>query len=97
MQIRIPEQRADQVKRLARLIAREPFQKRSWAELGFFLASSALACAAVFLLAALGMAGLALAVVLVGVLVLAGDLRGRERARSLATGAGAKDAGRGDL
>ena len=75
MQIRIPEQRADQVKRLARLIAREPFQKRSWAELGFFLASSALACAAVFLLAALGMAGLALAVVLVGVLVLAGDLR----------------------
>jgi len=75
VQIRIPEQRADQVKRLARLIAREPFQKRSWAELGFFLASSALACTAVFILAALGMAGLALAVVLVGVLVLAGDLR----------------------
>jgi len=75
VQIRIPEQRADQVKRLAWLVAREPFQKRSWAELGFFLASSALACTAVFLLAALGMAGLALAVVLVGVLVLAGDLR----------------------
>ncbi|HXR23208.1 MAG TPA: sensor domain-containing protein [Acidimicrobiales bacterium] len=75
MQIRIPEQRADQVKRLARMVAREPFQKRSWAELGFFLVSSALACTAVFLLAALGMAGLALAVVLVGVLVLAGDLR----------------------
>ncbi len=75
MQVRIPEQRADQVKRLARLVAREPFQKRSWAELGFFLASSALACTAVFILAALGMAGLALAVVLVGVLVLAGDLR----------------------
>ncbi len=75
MQIRIPEQRADQVKRLARLVAREPFQKRSWAELGFFLASSALACTAAFILAALGIAGLALAVVLVGVLVLAGDLR----------------------
>jgi signal transduction histidine kinase len=75
VQIRIPEQRADQVKRLARLVAREPFQKRSWAELGFFLASSALACTGVVILAALGIAGLALAVVLVGVLVLAGDLR----------------------
>jgi signal transduction histidine kinase len=75
VQVRIPEQRADQVKRLARLVAREPFQKRSWAELGFFLASSALACTAVFILAAVGVAGLALAVVLVGVLVLAGDLR----------------------
>ncbi len=74
MQIRIPEQRADQVKRLAWLVAREPFQKRSWAELGFFLASSALACTGVFILAALGMAGLALAVVLVGVLIVAGDL-----------------------
>ena len=28
---------------MARLIGREPFQKRTWAELGFFLASSALA------------------------------------------------------
>jgi hypothetical protein len=43
VQIRIPEERAEQAKRLARLIGREPFQKRSWAELGFFLASSALA------------------------------------------------------
>jgi signal transduction histidine kinase len=75
VQVRIPEQRADQVKRLARLVAGEPFQKRSWAELAFFLASSALACTAVFILAAIGMAGLVLAVVLVGVLVLAGDLR----------------------
>ena len=55
VQVRIPEERAEQAKRLARLIAREPFHKRSWAELGFFLASSALACAAVFALAALGL------------------------------------------
>ena len=67
MQIRIPEERAEQARRLARLIGREPFQKRSWAELGFFLASSALACAAAFALAALGIAGLALTVVFVGV------------------------------
>jgi len=75
VQIRIPEERADQARRLARLVAREPFQKRSWAELGFFLASSALACAGELVLAALGIAGLALAVVLVGALVLAGGLR----------------------
>ena len=58
VQIRIPEERAEQAKRLARLIGREPFQKRSWAELGFFLASSALACVGVLALAALGFAGL---------------------------------------
>jgi len=59
----------------ARLIGREPFQKRSWAELGFFIASSALAGAAALVLAALGVAGVLLAVVLVGTLVLAGGLR----------------------
>jgi signal transduction histidine kinase len=75
VQIRIPQERTEQARRLARLISREPLQKRSWAELGFFLASSALACAAALALAALGIAGLALAVVLVGVLVLAGGLR----------------------
>ena len=75
VQVRIPEERADQARRLARLIAREPFQKRSWAELGFFLASSALACAGEFFLAGLGIAGIVLAVVLVGVIVLAGALR----------------------
>ncbi len=73
--VRIPEERTDQARRLTRLISREPFQKRSWAELGFFLASSALACAAQFALAALGFVGLALAVGLAGVLILAGGLR----------------------
>jgi signal transduction histidine kinase len=71
VQIRIPEDRAAQAKRLARLIGREPFQKRSWAELGFFLASSALAWAGALALAALGFAGLVLTVVVVGVFILA--------------------------
>lgn len=75
VQMRIPEDRAGQARRLARLIAREPFQKRSWAELGFFLSSSALACGGALVLAALGMAGLALTAVVVGVVVLAGGLR----------------------
>jgi signal transduction histidine kinase len=75
VQIRIPEERAEQVKRLSRVILREPFQKRSWAELGYFLASSALVCAGALVLGALGIAGLVLTVVFVGVLILAGGLR----------------------
>jgi signal transduction histidine kinase len=75
VQIRIPQQRAEQARRFARLIGREPFRTRSWAELGFFLASSALAGAAVIVLAALGITGLGLTVVFVGVVILGGSLR----------------------
>ena len=75
MQIRIPEERAEQVKHLARLVGREPFQKRSWAELGYFVTSSALTGLAVFTVGALGFAGLLLTVVFVGVVILAGGLR----------------------
>ncbi len=52
-----PQERAEQATHLAQLIGREPFHKRSWAELGYFLASSALACAAAFALSALAVAG----------------------------------------
>ena len=75
MQVRLPEVRAEQARRLVRLIVREPFQKRSWAELGFFLASSALAFSVMIALVTLTFAGLSLTVVLVGVFVLAGTLR----------------------
>lgn len=68
-------ERAHQAKRLVGMVAREPFQKRSWAELGFFLVSSVLACAATFALAAVAGAGVLLTVLIVGVLVLAGALR----------------------
>jgi signal transduction histidine kinase len=71
----VPEQRAAQAKRIARLIGREPFQKRAWAELAFFIASSALAYTGVLVLGALGFAGLLLTVVFVGVAMLAGGLR----------------------
>ena len=54
---------------------KEPFQKRSWAELAFFLASSALAGAALFVVGVLGLAGVALTVVLVGVILLGGGMR----------------------
>jgi signal transduction histidine kinase len=75
VRIRIPEARVGQARRLGELIAREPFRKRTWAELGFFLASSALACAAVVALGALGFAGGALSVAFVGVVILSGGLR----------------------
>ena len=75
MQIRIPEERAEQARRLAHVVLREPFQKRSWVELGYFLAASALAAGAVIVLGAIGLAGLVLTVVLVGVFILGGGLR----------------------
>jgi len=82
VQSQVRQDRSDQAARIALLILREPFQRRSWAELGFFLASSALACAAVLVLASLGFSGLALTVVFVGVALLAGGLRA---ARGLGT------------
>lgn len=39
VQIRISEEQANQVKRLVRLAVGEPFQKRSWLELGYFIVS----------------------------------------------------------
>lgn len=75
MEIQIPQQQGEHVVGLARRIGREPFHRRSWAELGFFLASSVLTGAGVFAFVALGVAGLALTVVFVGVMVLAGGLR----------------------
>jgi signal transduction histidine kinase len=75
VQTRISEERSEQVGRLLRAIGREPFQKRSWAELGFFLVSSALAYVAALTLGFFGVTGLALTVAFVGVLILAGALR----------------------
>lgn len=66
---------AEQARHLAWVVVREPFQRRSWAELGYFLASSAVACAGALVLGALGLAGVVLTVVFVGVLLLAGGLR----------------------
>ena len=79
MQIRIPQEQTEQVKRLALLIAREPFRGRSWAELWFFVAGSALLLAAAIVLGVSGLAGGLLTVVFVGVLILAGALRAARR------------------
>ncbi|HUI03090.1 MAG TPA: sensor domain-containing protein [Acidimicrobiales bacterium] len=75
MRVRIPQDWSLQAQRLARLISREPFQRRSWAELGFFLVSSTLMGAGVLVVGALGIVGLALTIAFVGVVLLAGGLR----------------------
>jgi hypothetical protein len=75
VQIRISEEVGQQAKRFARLILGEPFQKRSWAELGYFLVSSALAGVTVAVLGAMTFSGLALTVAFVGVVILGGGLR----------------------
>ncbi len=75
VQIRIPEQRAQQAKHLVQVVVREPFQKRSWAELGYFLAASALTLGAVMVLTGIGFVGLVLTVILVGIFILGGGLR----------------------
>jgi signal transduction histidine kinase len=72
---RIPGGRIEQGGRLARLVIREPFHRRSWAELGFFLASSALVCLWVLVFGVFGSTGLILSVAFVGILILAGGLR----------------------
>lgn len=75
MQIQVPQEWSEQARRLVRMVVREPFRRRSWAELGYFLASSLLAASGAFALAAIGIAGVALTVVFVGVVILAGGLR----------------------
>ncbi len=75
VQIRVPEERVDQAKRLALVLLREPFQKRCWAELGYFLIASVLAAGAVVVLGAFGIVGLVLAIAFVGILILACGLR----------------------
>ena len=75
LQIRFPQGRNGRVARLARLIGREPFRARPWAEVGFFLASSVLSLAAAVVLGVLAITGAALTVVFVGTVVLAGGMR----------------------
>jgi signal transduction histidine kinase len=77
--VTIPAARLDQGRGLARTIFREPFQKRTWSELGFFLISGFVGCiGAVFILATMG-AGILLAVVFVGLLLMAASLRGTRK------------------
>ncbi len=78
----MPDEQADQVRRVAKLLLTEPFQSRTWSELSFFVLSSLVAGLAIFVLAATFFAGGALAIIFVGVVIIAGGLRA---ARGLAS------------
>jgi signal transduction histidine kinase len=72
----IPAARIEAARGIGRMLLREPFQRRAWSELAFFLVSGLVAClGAAFVLITMGI-GLFLAVVFVGVLLIAACLRG---------------------
>lgn len=66
----------EQVRRLARTILTAPFQRQTWYELLFFVTSGIVAGISAFFVGATLFTGLPLSVVFVGVLILAGGLRG---------------------
>src|SRR5580658_7441680 len=72
----VSEARLDQIHRTARTIWNEPFARRTWSELLFFVLSVPLAAIGmVFIVVTMG-AGAALAVTFIGLVVIAGSLRG---------------------
>jgi signal transduction histidine kinase len=75
LSLAITEEQALRLKAMARAVAHEPFTKRVWAELGFFLLGSVLAAAGLFFVACTMGAGLVLAITFFGLAVLALSLR----------------------
>jgi signal transduction histidine kinase len=71
----LSEEQAERVRVLARRILHEPFTKRVWSELAFFLLSSALAGVGLFFVSVTMAAGLILAITFFGLAVLALSLR----------------------
>ena len=69
------EAQAERVKDLSRRVFHEPFTKRVWSELAFFLLSGALAGAGLLFVAATMAGGLVLAITFFGLALLALSLR----------------------
>ncbi len=74
--VTIPEARIDQGRRMVQTILREPFQRRTWSELAFFLISGLVAGIGIAFAVVTMAAGVLLSVVFIGVVVLGGSLRG---------------------
>ena len=75
MSLALSEEQAERAKVLARRILHEPFTKRVWSELAFFLLGSALAGVGLFFVSVTMAAGLVLAITFFGLAVLALSLR----------------------
>jgi signal transduction histidine kinase len=75
LSLAMTEEQALRIKGIARTVLHEPFTKRVWAELGFFLLGSALAGVGLFFVAWTMAAGIILAITFFGLAVLALSLR----------------------
>jgi signal transduction histidine kinase len=75
MSLGLSEEQAVRAKALSSRILHEPFTKRVWSELAFFLLSSALAGVGLLFVSITGVAGLILAITFFGLAVLALSLR----------------------
>src|SRR5271155_497750 len=69
------EAQAERVKDVSRQVLHEPFTKRAWSELAFFILSGALAGAGLFFVSATMAGGLVLAITFFGLALLALSLR----------------------
>ena len=75
LSLAMTEEQTLRARELARTVLHEPFTKRVWSELAFFLLSSALAGAGLLFVAATMAGGLILAITFFGLAVLALSLR----------------------
>lgn len=75
MSLAISEEHATRAKAVARHIWREPFTRRTWSDLAFYLVSGGLAIVSLVLVASTMAAGLVLAVTFFGLAILALSLR----------------------
>ena len=91
----LTEQQADRARELARTALHEPFTKRVWSELAFFLLSAALAGAGLAFVSFTMVAGLFLAITFFGLAVLALSLRSARGIGGFAAWPGAQHARRG--
>jgi signal transduction histidine kinase len=73
--IAVPDQWIEEIRRVARIVWREPFQRRTWNELGFFVASGAVGFAGLVAVGAGLATGVLLFVTFVGAVVMAATLR----------------------
>lgn len=74
--IRLPEDRVRQARSLGRTVLAEPFQSQAWSELAFYILSGFVASIGALLVAVTFLTGSVLAAVFVGIVILAGGLRG---------------------
>jgi signal transduction histidine kinase len=68
--------RIDQMRTIARTVVNEPFARRTWSELLFFVLSVPLAAAGMAFIGGTMAAGVCLAITFIGLVVIAGSLRG---------------------